>query len=196
SRDWSSDVCSSDLFSNYQYSSLYTHLLSTSAEFWGRSPTHSVEQQLALAGHIGVPVSSDIATQLATTPDAAEAVEARLKPLDPDRPLALFHPAAAFETKRWAAQNFARVAEDLHSRGYETIAVAGPGEEGVLEELTQYAAFPILTFTDLSLPEITALAARAALFVGYDSGIARIAAAVGTPPVVIFGSSNRDHWRP
>ncbi len=184
-------------FSTYQYSSLYTHLLSTSAEFWGRSPTHSVEQQLALAGHVGVPVSSDIATQLATTPDAAEAVEARLRnAVSPNRPFALFHPAAAFETKRWAAQNFARVAEHLYSRGYETIAVAGPGEEGVLEELSQNAAFPILTFTDLSLPEITALAARAALFVGNDSGIAHIAAAVGTPPVVIFGSSNRDHWRP
>jgi ADP-heptose:LPS heptosyltransferase len=32
--------------------------------------------------------------------------------------------------------------------------------------------------------------------VGNDSGIAHIAAAVGTPAVVIFGSSNVDHWRP
>ena len=31
---------------------------------------------------------------------------------------------------------------------------------------------------------------------GNDSGIAHIAAAVATPSVVIFGSSNRDHWRP
>ena len=184
-------------YSNYRYSSLYTHLLSSSAEFWGRSPTHSVEQQLALAGHIRVPVSSDIGTQLAIAPDAAEAVDARLKTVvDPHRRLALFHPAAAFETKRWAAQNFARVAEHLHSRGYEIVAVAGPGENAVLEELIHNAACPIHSFTDLSLPEITALAARSSLFVGNDSGIAHIAAAVGTPPVVIFGSSNRDHWRP
>jgi heptosyltransferase-2/heptosyltransferase-3 len=50
--------------------------------------------------------------------------------------------------------------------------------------------------TDLSLPEVTALAARACLFVGNDSGIAHIAAAVGAPSVVIFGSSNVNHWRP
>ena len=31
---------------------------------------------------------------------------------------------------------------------------------------------------------------------GNDSGIAHIAAAVGAPVVVIFGSSNLAHWRP
>ena len=41
-----------------------------------------------------------------------------------------------------------------------------------------------------------ALAARARIFVGNDSGIAHIAAAVDTPCVVIFGSSNVAHWRP
>ena len=51
-------------------------------------------------------------------------------------------------------------------------------------------------FADLSLPEVTALAARARLFIGNDSGIAHIAAATGTPSVVIFGSSNVTHWRP
>ena len=49
---------------------------------------------------------------------------------------------------------------------------------------------------DLTLPEITALAARADVFVGNDSGIAHMVAAVNTPSVVIFGSSNRIHWRP
>jgi heptosyltransferase-3 len=43
---------------------------------------------------------------------------------------------------------------------------------------------------------VTALVSRARLFVGNDSGIAHIAAAVGTPAVVIFGSSNVEHWRP
>ena len=54
----------------------------------------------------------------------------------------------------------------------------------------------VLTLDSLTLPEITALASKARLFVGNDSGIAHIAAAVKTPSVVIFGSSNRDHWRP
>jgi ADP-heptose:LPS heptosyltransferase len=43
---------------------------------------------------------------------------------------------------------------------------------------------------------MTALCERARIFVGNDSGIAHMAAAVRTPSVVIFGSSNVAHWRP
>jgi ADP-heptose:LPS heptosyltransferase len=46
------------------------------------------------------------------------------------------------------------------------------------------------------LPELAAFSSKAKLFVGNDSGVAHIAAAVQTPSVVVFGSSNRDHWRP
>ena len=92
--------------------------------------------------------------------------------------------------------NFARVAEHLADEGYTIVAVAGPGEEAVLEELQDLSRAPMITFADLSLKEVTALAAEAELFVGNDSGIAHMAAAVGTPSVVVFGSSNVDHWRP
>src|SRR5690606_1921377 len=36
-------------YSEYRYSFLYTHLLSSSSDLWGRSPTHSVEQQIGRA---------------------------------------------------------------------------------------------------------------------------------------------------
>ena len=106
------------------------------------------------------------------------------------------HPAAAFETKRWAAANFARVAEDLSARGFQVVATAAPSERQVIAELAENSSVPVIAFTDLSLPEVTALAARSRLFVGNDSGIAHMAAAVRVPSVVIFGSSNVAHWRP
>src|SRR5688572_5818904 len=43
-------------YSDYQYSFLYNHRLSSSSDFWGNPVTHSAEQQLALLGHVGVPV--------------------------------------------------------------------------------------------------------------------------------------------
>ena len=93
-------------------------------------------------------------------------------------------------------ENFARTAEFLNEKGLQTVAVAAGNERDVLERLIDESKIPIAAFNDLTLPEITALASRASLFVGNDSGIAHIAAAVDTPTVVVFGSSNINHWRP
>jgi heptosyltransferase-3 len=208
----------------FQYSFLYNHLLNSATDFWGRDRSHSAEQQLALLGFVGVPVEDRPKSRLVVTESALDSLETKfnakpqsrkdakiLQPLDAaDEQVsiarvsgwqdlgkyALIHPAAAFATKTWASENFARVAEHLNDRGLKIVAIAAPNERAILESLTEESDIPILTFDNLTLPEITALASRAKLFVGNDSGIAHIAAAMKTPTVVIFGSSNRDHWRP
>jgi predicted lipopolysaccharide heptosyltransferase III len=186
-------------YADYAYAALHNHAAPPSAELWGREQTHSAEQQLALLGWTGVPVSDRPASRLAVTRAAADAVARRLGDeagLSSNQTFALIHPAAAFDTKTWAAANFARVVEHLAARGLATVAAAAPGEEKVIEEVRAHTAAPLHGFTDLSLPELTALAARAALFVGNDSGVAHIAAAVRVPQVVVFGSSNIAHWSP
>jgi len=181
----------------YQYSFLYNHLFPSPAEFWKSEKIHSTEQQLALLGFVGVPVGDRPKSRLAVTDAATRSIGDKLSPLVPARtPLALMHPAASSFTKQWEAGNFARTAEFLADRGFQTVAIASAGERGVLERLKHEAKVPVVVFDDLTLPEITALAAKAGLFVGNDSGIAHMAAAVNTPSVVIFGSSNRTHWRP
>jgi len=163
---------------------------------WSQQKTHSVEQQLALLGWTGVPVTDRPRTQLGIAPEAARSIDERLAKAGLEsQTFALLHPAAAFATKQWAVENFARVAEYLTERGVAPVAIVGPHETTVLNDLLEQSRVNIASF-DLSLPEVTALAARAQIFVGNDSGIAHIAAAVGTPSVVIFGSSNIAHWRP
>ena len=185
-------------YASYQYSRLLNHPAPPSSQLWGMEKTHSVEQQLALLGWTGVPVSDRPPTMLTVTEQSRVSVSARLLAagVDDDRPLALLHPAAAFDTKQWATSNFARVAEQLSERGFNCIAISAPNQTGVIAALLEHSTAPITTFTDLSLPEVTAMSARSRLFVGNDSGIAHIAAAVKTPSVVIFGSSNVAHWRP
>ena len=186
-------------YSSYQYGSLQNHLAPSSSLLWGRDKTHSVEQQLALLGWTGVPVTDRPATRLAVTDQAAASISARLSAagLDETRtPLAVIHPAAAFDTKQWATERFARVAESLASRGLAIVAITASTEAHVADKLKQHTTAPVVAFTDLSLTEVTALLSQARLFVGNDSGIAHMAAAVGAPSVVIFGSSNTAHWRP
>ena len=186
-------------YSSYQYGRLHNHLAPSSSLLWERDKTHSVEQQLALLGWTGVPVTDRPATRLAITGQAAASIETRLRNAGLDEtttPLAVIHPAAAFDTKQWATERFAQVAESLAARGLAIIAITAPTEAHVAGRLKQHTTAPVVAFTDLSLPEVTALLSRARLFVGNDSGIAHMAAAVGAPSVVIFGSSNTAHWRP
>lgn len=188
-------------YAEYRYSSGYSHLLSSSADFWGKPFTHSAEQQMALLGFAGVPVDAATRSHLAVTETAARSLREKFLASTGDSlefkgPIALIHPASAFLTKQWATGNFAQVVGHLHSLGIHSVAIAARSESALLDALKMAASVPVTTFSDLSLPEITALAAHAKLFVGNDSGIAHIAAAVKTPTVVVFGSSNRNHWYP
>jgi heptosyltransferase-3 len=186
-------------FGHYQYARLHNHAAPSSLEIWGRPSLHSVEQQLALIGWTGVPVTDRPSTRLAVTGRALLSISEKLRAAgfeDQGQPFAVIHPAAAFDTKQWATENFARVAEELNARGLATIAIVAPKEKQIVESLTKQTSAPVIGLGDLNLPEVTALSSRARLFVGNDSGIAHIAAAAGAPCVVIFGSSNVAHWRP
>ena len=184
-------------YSDYQYASFHNHLSPSSASLWSREKTHSAEQQLALLGWTGVPVSDRPPAQLAVTDIAATKIAERLKTVGLESaPFAVVHPAAAFDTKQWAAENFAAVISELTARQIPSIAITGPTEKELVDQLRRVSTSSIVSFPNLSLPEVTALLARARLFVGNDSGITHMAAAVGAPSVVVFGSSNRAHWAP
>ena len=185
-------------FENYQYARLHNHVAPSPLTIWQRPKLHSVEQQLALIGWTGVPVTDRPPTRLAVTESASISVGKKLEAagFDSGESIAMIHPTAAFETKQWAVENFARVTEELCNRGFAPVIVVADHEQKIAQMLREESSGRCLTLADLSLPEVTALAARARLFVGNDSGIAHIAAATGSPSVVIFGSSNRNHWRP
>ena len=48
----------------------------------------------------------------------------------------------------------------------------------------------------LKLPELAAVLERCALFIGNDSGVTHLAAAVGTPTVALFGPASMSIWEP
>ena len=123
-------------FKTYQYAQLHNHQAPSPLLLWGQQKTHSVEQQLALLGWTGVPVTDRPRTHLGVSPEAAEAINQRLAAVGlTDRKIALIHPAAAFATKQWATENFARVAEFVAERGFAPVAIAAPHERAVMENL-------------------------------------------------------------
>ena len=167
----------------------------------GRERIHSVEQQLALLGWAGVPwPEGRPALSLALSGDARAKTRARLESIG-FRPegarFAVIAPSAALESKRWTASGFAATVDHLGRRwGFQSVVVAGPGQEGLAREVAALAREKPAIISGLSLKELMALIAMSGLFVGNDSGPAHIAAAFARPLVVIFGASNVDVWRP
>lgn len=184
-------------FKDYRTQFFYNKLMPSSSDFWQQENLHSAEHQLALLGWSGIPVSDKPKTLLTVKPELKDfaANVFREYEIDVDYPFALIHPVSDFETKRWAIENYAAVVKYLYDRGIISVAVGTKNDLPVLLELFDNSPLAVLLHNK-TLPEITAMASKAKIFVGNDSGIAHIAAAVKTPAVVIFGSSNVEHWRP
>ncbi|MFL6468713.1 MAG: glycosyltransferase family 9 protein, partial [Pyrinomonadaceae bacterium] len=170
-------------YAEYRYSFLYTDLLSSSADFWGREKTHSAEQQLALLGSVGVPVEDRPRSHLVVAAGASVSLNEKLHAIgfDTSRPFAVIHPLAAFDSKRWAEEKFAQVIAKLSAENIQSIAVGSRDERAQLEQLKSLCTVPFWISEKINLPETTALLSKAKLFVGNDSGIAHMAAAMDVP---------------
>src|SRR6266705_3038478 len=84
-------------FYHYHYARLHNHAAPSSLDIWQRPKLHSVEQQLALIGWTGVPVTDRPATKLAVNENALVSVSAKLRAaefagFDKGEPFAVIHP--------------------------------------------------------------------------------------------------------
>jgi heptosyltransferase III len=109
---------------------------------------------------------------------------------DHARPIAL-HPGSGSTTKNWPRDKWSALLTALRDR--ELLVVGGEADE---RQLAALRAHDVRLAMNLPLPQLAAILERCALFVGHDSGISHIAAAVGTPCVLLFGPTNPDVWAP
>ncbi|MCA9912257.1 MAG: WecB/TagA/CpsF family glycosyltransferase [Anaerolineae bacterium] len=101
--------------------------------------------------------------------------------------------------RRWEPENFAAVADDLiENRGAEIVLVGTPGDNAdEVESLMQHPAQNLSGKT--SLTQLADVIRSADLYIGADSGVMHLAAAVRTPMIAIFGPSTHEAsgpWTP
>ena len=101
------------------------------------------------------------------------------------------HPGSGSARKNWPFARFVELAHRLEARGGRIAWIGGPAERGAPRAVPD-AAF----WRELPLPTLGARLSRCALFVGNDSGISHLAAAVGCPSVVLFGATSPAVWAP
>jgi heptosyltransferase-3 len=111
-------------------------------------------------------------------------------------PLVMLHPGAGGAAKCWAPEGFAALAESLvASAGVELIVHDGPADHDAVAGLRRRLDVPALVLTDPPLEALAGALAHIALWIGNDSGVSHLAAAVGAPALVLFAEANLA-WRP
>src|SRR5947208_3206187 len=152
----------------------------------GGSATHAA---VAYARAVGAPTAADaLAAAARLVPPPSSAADARWAGLT--APILAVHPGAGGRAKRWDIAGFVQVAHWWRSRGGPVVAIAGPAEAG------EPPALGAPEVRDWPLVDLAALLARAALYLGNDSGVSHLAGAVGAAGVVLFGPTEGRRWRP
>ena len=171
-------------FEQFQYPWLYRGLLPRPA-----ADVHSVEALFAAFQWLGVRRQTPPPLRFETNAEVS-GIRKSLR-----TPYAVIHPAALMETKRWEASRFAELARALQQLGLSIVLTCGPGEEALVREVAAGVPSSELRI-GLGIHELGELIRGARIFAGNDSGPMHLAAAVGTPIVAIWGSSDSRRWRP
>ncbi|HZP87210.1 MAG TPA: glycosyltransferase family 9 protein [Burkholderiales bacterium] len=109
----------------------------------------------------------------------------------------IVHPGARLPSRRWPAARFAAVAHALREAGYAVVLTGSAAEADTLEAFRRHAPPGVIDLADRTdLGTLGALIERARLLVSNDTGVSHIAAARGTPSVVISCGADAQRWAP
>ena len=113
-----------------------------------------------------------------------------------DNSVVILHPGSGSETKNWPVQNWRELGDLLLSAGRSLFVVGGEADVERIRTLKQAWNGRRIRFVEnLPLPHLAALLEKQ-IFVGHDSGISHVAAAVGAHCVLLFGPSDPAVWAP
>ena len=182
-------------------------LLPTKKERWKRRflhrwipfderDTHTVLAHLALADALGIPARREIS--VTWTAEDARQIDALLAG-DGAAPLAVLHPYPRFAYKMWRAEGWIEIACWLAEHGYRVVLSGGPdpAELDYVRRLARAMPATALNVSGrLTLGGTGCLLSRAALYVGPDTAVTHMAAALGVPTVALYGPTDPVKWGP
>lgn len=159
--------------------------------------THTLLTNLGLVDLLGIKRSHEVV--VAWDPSDEYSVVAAL-PLDIDvEPFAVLHMSPKFSYKMWSRDGWVELARWLAENGIRSV-LTGSGAPDEIAYVGQiFHSMPSGTVNmagKLSLAESAFLISRARYYVGPDTALTHMAAALGTPTVALFGPSNPVKWGP
>ncbi|OFW04992.1 MAG: hypothetical protein A3I61_18945 [Acidobacteria bacterium RIFCSPLOWO2_02_FULL_68_18] len=184
---------------------MYTHVVERAPDL---GPRHSVLKQWDLLAPLGFDACdpSRDAVEMTDDPVAAARVERWLVEagIAPRHRVVVLHVSAGNRFRRWPTEHFVTLVAELARRdpGCRFVLTSGPSEADAARALIEQirrrfaAAADAARHTEFAMPELRALIARAAVYIGGDSGPLHVAATTGTPIVALFGSTLAERSMP
>ena len=159
---------------------------------------HQVDRYLDVLKPLGIE-NADRVPRMITTPANDRDVDRFLSKskADAGTPLVGLFPGAGHEERRWPLDRFAQLAEVLvHGDGVRPVIFLGPEERHLAAEIKKKFPAEVVVLDRLSIPQLASALARLAVFVSNDTGPMHIAAAVGTPVVILLDRRAPDTYIP
>lgn len=157
---------------------------------------HTVRMHLALLEALGIPCRGEVVVSWSAE---EEREAARLIGDREQQPYAVLHPFPKFNYKMWRSESWAELARWLAGRGLRPVLTGGGDPEEVAFVAALARDLPPDTLNAagrLTLGASACLASRARVFVGPDTAMTHITAALGVPTVALYGPSNPVKWGP
>jgi ADP-heptose:LPS heptosyltransferase len=129
--------------------------------------------------------------------DPTPRLDITVSQIHPRKRIAL-HPGSGSERKNWSEGNWsALISRLINETEFDLLLVGGEAEGERLQRLT--AILPptrCAVAKSLSLTELAQRMKSCRAFVGHDSGITHLAAAIGLPTIALWANSVEEIWRP
>ena len=159
--------------------------------------THTVVMNLRLLEGLGI---TPCATPVVEWTRGDEEATRRLLPaIAGGQPYAVLHVSPKFAYKMWTVAGWVALSRWLTDSGLTAVVTGGnaPAEQAYCEDVVRRLPEGSVNLAgQVRLPALGYLLSRAALYVGTDTAVSHMAAAVGVPTVVLFGPSNPVKWGP
>lgn len=114
------------------------------------------------------------------------------------RPYAALALGGSFPARRFSLEQLILMGRLIIDSGMNVVLLGGGEMKGLAEKLLNEIKNPgMVSFAGkTSLAQSVALVARARCFIGQDSGLMHVAAALSIPSVAVFGPGNKKKWGP
>ena len=156
---------------------------------------HAADYTALILREIGLDINPPLFPKVHLSNEDLDFASKFLSPFMKYEPLVAIHPRT-YGIKGWSIEKFINIGKWIENTlGGKSIWVIGPAEEENLKLIK--SNFPTSAFLHLNyLPKVAAVLNLSHLYLGCDTGISHLAAAVGVPIITLFGPTNPHVWGP